>query len=80
MINNEIKGFKAKLVNTDNLKCAKYIGEEFDCLLGVFLCLSDKTNLRIKTSLIKDVDKNDYPLLKIKTLNSVYELEVLEED
>lgn len=80
MIDNEMNRFKAKLISTNNLKAAKYVGEKFDCSLGVFLYLVNELSHQIRTSLVKDTNKNDYPLLKIKTLNSTYELEVIEED
>lgn len=80
MINNEIKRFKVKLINTNSLKCEKYIGNKFDCLLGVFLFLENNLGFQIRTSMIKDIDESNYPLLKIKTLNSIYKLEVIEED
>lgn len=72
----------ARLIRTTNEKVKKYIGEVRSCYFnGNNLTMVREDGHYISTSKVEEITSNAEDLNKImvKTLNSIYELEIIEE-
>lgn len=72
---------KVKILGSTNSKIEEYIGEIRNYFrMGNVACLEDlnKPGYGIKTSSIVS-EQQDGNIIKIKTMNSIYELEIVED-
>lgn len=68
---------KARLVSATNERVQKYVGEIFHCRMhNKNQFLMDNGQSYILTSVVKEYEQKDEKII-IKTLNSVYELEII---